>query len=110
MREIKFRAWNEWDTGSEMIYFDIDHSKTIEDLHPKAKVMQFTGRCDKNNKEIYEGDIVSSAGAVGEIVFEAPSFYWALPDGEDLLDIPLDGEVIGDVYRNLDLLDRKQNI
>ncbi|PEJ56079.1 hypothetical protein CN692_19145 [Bacillus sp. AFS002410] len=72
MREIKFRAWNkELNKMDECFYpiFDglknvrmigfqdeLDHDQLIED---GAVIMQFIGLKDKNDKEIYEGDIVN---------------------------------------------------
>ena len=52
MREIKFRCWSE--TRKEMRY-DILNIGNFDNKW--WKIMQFTGLKDKNDKEIYEGDI-----------------------------------------------------
>lgn len=49
MREIKFRCWDE-DLGMLDCYCLQDNDATL--------VMQYTGLKDKNDKEIYEGDIL----------------------------------------------------
>lgn len=60
MREIKFRNWDGFQMHYEL-YADhgIDANIEInEELNRTKNLMQFTGLLDKNEKEIYEDDIV----------------------------------------------------
>ena len=69
MRSIKFRVWDEtnkkWgnpeqlegDKDGNISYFDMDFGSHI--CAEKVTIQQYTGCNDKNNKEIYEGDIVN---------------------------------------------------
>jgi uncharacterized phage protein (TIGR01671 family) len=55
-REIKFRVWSSIDTG--FIYFDIyEYPSGI--AGGVSEPMEFTGLKDKNNREIYEGDLIN---------------------------------------------------
>ena len=60
MREIKFRAWD--GINKKMIYGetpDNPSSSWVLALPDEIIKMQYTGRRDKNGKEIYEGDIIA---------------------------------------------------
>jgi uncharacterized phage protein (TIGR01671 family) len=132
MRDIKFRVWDKenkemldvedlhWDdctrefsirTTMYSNYFD------IEDMI----LMQYTGLKDKNGKEIYEGDIVKHNGfyegdcyynaGCGQVLWddEDTGFYLTAKDTSfiNLFDLTrnLDGEIIGNIYENPELLE-----
>ncbi|NTU74473.1 hypothetical protein HGB07_10205 [Candidatus Roizmanbacteria bacterium] len=131
MREVKFRAWHReykamgevakidmW--GSEDQYtFDLAFIGDLQEfdvLIGDIDLMQYTGLKDKNGKEIYEGDIVTTKfGRVCKVEwFESPSMLcWDLvpiamfenptPSKFDLWDSD-NVEVIGNIYENPELL------
>jgi len=120
-REIKFRCW----VGKKMwypaIYLDekcsdwIQNGDMLDSNDFKArggKYMQFTGLHDKNNKEIYEGDLIKHF--TGKEKPLGVVEYFANQDNGAYFVCNIDGmgygisacidEVIGNIYENPKLL------
>lgn len=124
MREIKFRAWHkEKKIMGEVLGIDILHKEIFfsngdvdccgfADLK-YIELIQYTGLKDKNNKEIYEGDIVKLRANHGIGVVK---YYdeWGAFIVEYIKLRPLavlgmnyykeDIEVLGNIYENPELL------
>ena len=122
MREIKFRAWvKEKKAIFEVILINyvtkkvtyllerVGHLLSIRDAKfNDVELMQYTGLKDKNNKEIYEGDILfeSFGERYYKVVFENGSFR-AEFKGDfdeyswDLIDVIAQGcEIVGNIYES----------
>lgn len=123
MREIKFRAWDK--LSKEMfnvesinfqerkVYRDIVSYRKFNDI----ELMQYTGLKDKNEKEIYEGDIVKLRANHGIGVVK---YYdeWGAFVVEYIKPRPLavlgmnyykeDIEIIGNIYENPELLGEQE--
>lgn len=118
---IKIRVWN----GLRLVYFpyiktfdndglavlflsgDYGYADdTISTL--ESHIMQYTRKNDKNNKEIYDGDLVrNSQGRICEVYWFEPSACWDCKviksvDGDSSLDFHPQYwhklEVIGNIY------------
>jgi len=108
-REIKFRAWDTEEKRMFIPIFYVDDAGFID----KRVFMQYTGIHDKNDKEIFEGDIVQwENGRKCEVYwFSSPAH-----NGWDLIAWNMKGkpnedyclweglEIIGNIYENPELL------
>lgn len=108
-REIKFRAWDK-DDGI-FRFFDIESNcDDIKWMYYNVPgytefVNQFTGLKDKNDKEIYEGDIMKTDGFNGVVKFyqQECRFSLELKTGVNRY-LRNDFEVIGNIFESPELL------
>ncbi|HEX9059121.1 MAG TPA: YopX family protein [Clostridia bacterium] len=124
MREITFRAWIERKNSelefrkdikghmSDPFYFydfDADYYVPEGCYLEDMKIMQYIGLKDKNDKEIYEGDLLKNENGdilevddaiLGEFIY---IYYHEM--GENY--IKENCEVIGNIYENPELIEPK---
>lgn len=137
MREIKYRVWDKrigkmgevteirlskvQNNLVKYRYTD-DRGKIIDEQSHFDKgfsngldIMQYTGLKDKNDKEIYEGDIIkagwhgykavvtwqeNSVRFIGEVIGEKAIVYVDMVDKDDISAV----KVIGNIYENPELI------
>jgi uncharacterized phage protein (TIGR01671 family) len=107
MREIKFRVWDK-PFNCFVPFADIDSF-----TNPTQDVDQYTGLCDKNGREIYEGDIVRTQPIPHELNCPRVCVVTIVPYGGVVLTIngalcvfgvEASTEVIGNVHENQELV------
>ena len=114
MKEIlQFRAWD--GLSKTMSFWTMNDLCNHTDISDKPSClddwMQYSGLFDKHNVKIAEGDILKGTG-MGNVVrvWEALSLnnfhHWQ--ETEDLIDEHGDIEVVGHIYQNKELLDKKE--
>ena len=125
MREIKFRAWvKDRKEIFEVILINyvtkkvtyllerVGHLLSIRDAKfNDVELMQYSGLKDKNNKEIYEGDIVTLHNGKYKVIFNSKEARFVLRDDEFEMNIPFTNnnnkrmEVVGNIYENPELME-----
>ena len=121
MREIKFMAWHKEKkilrevleisfSGGYVILAGFGSFGEIEAPIRDVELMQYTGLKDKNDKEIYEGDILTWGNNVIAKVYYADdlAMFRCVIEGTDEFDLfafNQEASIIGNIYENKELLD-----
>jgi hypothetical protein len=108
MREIKFRTWNS--KFKNWIYPVIQIANNFNSEYYKhCKFSQFTGKHDKNGKEIYEGDIIKfdpnewgGDDNIHVVTWDDHNAEWSWGGG-GVSDMRF-RKVIGNIYENPELI------
>ena len=121
MREIKFRVWDahkrmwtEYRIHDGVVYF-LDKSTGVwvgkyDKRYKEFDFMEYSGLRDKNNKEIYEGDIVVQNNKRHRVIFDEENARFCIRDDEFELNVSFTNmnnkrmEVVGNIYENPELI------
>ena len=124
-RKIAFRAW---DVENEKMIQNYAHISeygqfytawTSTDRERKYIPMQYTGLKDKNNKEIFEGDIIewvnwsnneSKLITIIEYEDDYAAFFFGNWYERSFPETSEEALIIGNIYENPELLDRVEEI
>jgi len=111
MREIKFRVFVK---SSGLVIGPFGLREMFIWLDDGDIPLQYTGLKGKNGKEIYEGDIIRTSNDKWwnntpdkEIVFSGNGFWLTNNGGQHYLPDESVREVIGNIYENPELLEKK---
>lgn len=111
MRKIKFRAWDK----NEKEMLDVECLKNqawnvmgnmMSINNSEWEFMQWTGLKDKNNKDLYENDIVKYKDTNWVIKWnESEAMFWlrASRCRAEYID-PMDQEIVGNIYQDPNLI------
>lgn len=115
MRKIRFRALTR--ESREMVYgyyadgFIMDFENDLSYKVDSDTLGQYIGLKDKNDVEIYEGDILlcEYGDKVGKVYFDEDELAYVIEIDNSVYNIgdhyyPKDVEVIGNIYDNKELL------
>jgi len=116
-REIKFRNWN----GKKMVIWKEIPNPTFTNFKQlpdrDCVIMQFTGLKDKNGKEIFEGDIVTTDFILctyrdGKTIVEFKDGRFGFKYKGDFIETGYanKSEVIGNIYENPELIINQKEV
>lgn len=112
---LRWKEWmgevdNAWLSESFKININLNNGAHLWVMPDEVYLMQYTGLKDKNGKEIYEGDIMTTKwNKTVEMIWDAKESCFTLKTPDNLVISDLDEmEIIGNIYENPELI--KKNI
>ena len=125
MRELKYRVYDKTEKCYSDKAFSIDQLGLCyvqdedgygEEIDEERYIVeQYTGLKDKNDKEIYEGDVVNIQGIKYYVDFEHGGFWFNNDNLKWKANRPFthfqeinDTEVIGNIHENAELLEEEE--
>lgn len=120
-REFKFRAWIKSNERMEYCIgvnpFYVTDCDRLNWKYEEVELMQYSGIKDKNEKEIYEGDIVKwkfkrcwkTEVHISQVIWDDfySSYKLTLRGDNAKMRKDIEYEIIGNIYKNPDLLEAK---
>jgi uncharacterized phage protein (TIGR01671 family) len=127
VRAIKFRAWHKQEKkmyevtvirfgvqhgmarGDLVDYVELDSKSRCYVVGDEIDLLQFIGLADRNEKEIYDGDILDAGvGMPYQVIWDNDRFAWMGKPENGLcylreMNMSL-YEIVGNIYENKDLL------
>lgn len=110
MREFKFRIWAHHQ--KKFIYFNLESARNLSfPLEVWGVVQQFTGLFDKNQKEIFEGDIIQLDEIIGDVFYQNGAVNIRLEENQGRNHLGQERakrfKVIGNIFENPELFEKK---
>lgn len=108
-KTVTFAAYTDGEEVDNLEKYSFDENDFL--YKKDLKIMQYSGLKDKNNKEIYEGDIVTLHNSRYKVIFNMEQARFVLRDDKFEMEIPFTNnnnermEIIGNIYENPELME-----